>query len=221
MAAITPGSESIMGVSADDVLELYTGIKRELKRVTVEEFLRGTGIAVCASRWDDLRFPAQAINPAGAVEAPTVDQDQAKFPGTLLFAGNKDASIGGIAQMPHSWARGTSLRPHIHWSKPVGSANAVDWKFYYRICGWVGDVAGAWSSAVDGVLAAGDPTVADAHLLTSFGDIPMTDLKESAIVAWRLDRLGVTDADNGVARLYEFDIHFLASQLGTITEIPI
>jgi hypothetical protein len=76
--------------------------------------------------WDDLRFPAQAINPAGAAEAPTVDQDEAKFPGTLLFAGNKDASISGIAQCPHAWSRGTALRPHIHWSKPVGSASAVD-----------------------------------------------------------------------------------------------
>ena len=220
MAAITPGSESILGVGAEDVVELYTGIKQELKRVTVEEFLRGTGVAVCAPRWDDLRFPAQAINPAGAVEAPTVDQDQAQFPGTLLFAGNKDATIGGIAQMPHAWSRGTSIRPHIHWSKPVGSASAVSWKFYWRSCGWIGDVAGAWSSAVDGVLAAGDQTVTNNHLLTTFGEIPMTDLKESAIIAWRLDRLGVTDADNGVARLLEFDIHYLASQLGTITEIP-
>ena len=81
MAAITPGSESILGVGAEDVVELYTGIKQELKRVTVEEFLRGTGVAVCAPRWDDLRFPAQAINPAGAIEAPTVDSDNAAFPG--------------------------------------------------------------------------------------------------------------------------------------------
>lgn len=221
MAAIDPSAGEILGVAATDVVEVYRGNKAEMKRATVEEFIRGTGIAVCAPRWEDLRFPAQAINPAGAVEAPTVDQDQAKFPGTLLFAGNKDASIGGVAQMPHGWSRGTAIRPHIHWSKPVGSANAVDWKFYYRICGWVGDVAGAWSSAVDGVLAAGDPTVADAHLLTTFGEIAMTDLKESAIVAWRIDRLGVSDADTGIARLYEFDIHYLASQLGTITEIPI
>ena len=33
--------------------------------------------------WDDLRFPAQSINPAGTAGPPTVDDTT--YPGTLLF----------------------------------------------------------------------------------------------------------------------------------------
>lgn len=61
--------------------------------------------------WDDLRFPAQGINPAGAANAPTIDDVLTSFPGTLLFAGNAENVIVGIAQMPHAWAKGTSIRP--------------------------------------------------------------------------------------------------------------
>lgn len=42
------------------------------------------GTSVTFDVWDDLRFPAQGINPAGAADAPTVDT--ATRPGTLLFS---------------------------------------------------------------------------------------------------------------------------------------
>ena len=171
-------------------------------------------------RWDDLRFPAQGINPLGASAPPSIDVDTAKFPGTLLFAGNLDNEIAGIAQMPHSWFAGSAIKPHIHWSKPVGSANAVSWRFYYRIVGSVGDTSGAWSAAISGTLDAGVQTTADTHLFSSFGEIVMTGYKESSIVAWRVVRLGSSDADSGTARLFEFDIHYQATKLGTVTEIP-
>ena len=89
--------------------------------------------------WDDLRFPAQGINPAGAIDAPTVDTTLTAFPGTLLFAGNAENVIAGIAQMPHAWAKGTPIRPHIHWAKTTGSASAISWVFYYRHLGFAGD----------------------------------------------------------------------------------
>ncbi|MDS4020663.1 MAG: hypothetical protein RKR03_09195 [Candidatus Competibacter sp.] len=170
--------------------------------------------------WDDLRFPAQGINPAGAVDAPSVDTTLTDYPGTLLFAGNADNVIAGIAQMPHAWKAGSAVKPHIHWSKPVGSASAADWVLYYRILGSPGDAHGALVGPVAGTLVAGTATVANSMLLTSFGSIDLTGQKESTCLAWQIRRLGNTDADNGTARLFEFDIHYQCGKSGTVDEFP-
>lgn len=170
--------------------------------------------------WDDLRFPAQGINPAGAVDAPSVDTTLTSFPGTFLFSGSAENVIAGIAQMPHAWAKGTPIRPHIHWSKTTGSASAVSWVFYYRHLGFAGDTPSAWVGPIAGTLAVGNQTVTNNHCITTFGEIDMTGKQESACLAWQIRRLGNTDADNATARLYEFDIHFQSDKFGTVDEVP-
>ena len=72
--------------------------------------------------WDDLRFPAQGINPAGAIAPPDVSTDLAAFPGTLEFSGTALNIITGVFQMPHTWQEGTEIHPHIHWMKAVSGA---------------------------------------------------------------------------------------------------
>ena len=131
--------------------------------------------------WDDLRFPAQAINPVGALAPPAVDETETGFPGCFLFSGSADQMISGVAQMPHAWKRGSTIRPHIHWSKPTGSSAAVTWELLIRHVGNPGDVAGAWSSAYTGVLVAGDQTVSNNHLLSTFGNVDMSDFIESTV----------------------------------------
>ena len=170
--------------------------------------------------WDDLRFPAQAINPIGAVSDPAVTTSETTYPGTLEFSGSQDNMIAGVAQMPHSWAQETEIRPHIHWMKDSASANAVTWEFYYRIIGSAGSTPGAWVGPVSGTLAAGDHTVAGQPLVTSFGSVDMVGQIESAMVAWRVYRRGSSDAFSGIARLLEFDIHFQADKPGTHSYIP-
>ena len=170
--------------------------------------------------WGDLRFPVQGINPAGAASPPALDSTLTSFPGTLLFAGNAENVIAGIAQMPHAWAKGTTVKPHIHWSKPVGSASAVTWELYYRHLGFAGEAADAWVGPVAGTIVAGDQTVSDSHIISSFGDIDMTGKRESSCLCWQIRRQGGTDADNGTARLYEFDIHYQVDKFGTFSEIP-
>jgi len=221
MAAVTLAGGSILGVAADDVVDLEFGNNAAMKRVTVEEFLRGTGIAACVPVWDDLRFPAQSINPPGVLDGPTVDATETGFPGTLLFSGSADKIICGVAQMPHAWSRGTAIRPHIHWSKTTGSASAVTWELFIRILGFAGEAPGAWSSALPVTVTVGSPLVTDELLISGFGDVAMTAQRESTMFAWRLYRRGSTDADNADVRLYEFDIHYQIDKLGTIPEIPV
>jgi len=170
--------------------------------------------------WDDLRFPVQGINPAGAANAPAVDDTLTDYPGTLLFSGSQENVIAGIAQLPHAWKAGSAIKPHIHWSKPVGSASAVSWVLYYRLLGSPGDAHGALIGPLAGTLVAGDMTTADQMLLTRFDPIDLTGQKESTCLSWQIRRLGDTDADNGTARLFEFDLHYQSDKGGTVDEFP-
>jgi len=212
MTAITPGSEHLVGVQPDDILSLEKARGEPLKHVTVSELLE--------YGWEDLRFPAQGINPAGAADAPSVDNTLSGFPGTLLFAGNQENIIAGVAQMPHAWKAGSPVYPHIHWSKPVGSADAVHWEFYYRHLGFPNDVAADWVGPITGTVDAGDGTISNSHIITGFGAVSMTGRRESSMLCWQIRRQGATDAESGTARLLEFDIHYYSVKAGTVTPIP-
>lgn len=171
-----------------------------------------------AQRWEDLRFPAQAINPVGAVGDPDIITDPSDYFACLQFAGGQDNIIGGVVQMPHSWKSGSPIRPHIHWKKDTGSALAVSWQLYYRHAGGPGDAPGAWSAPIAGVIEAGSQLMANQHLISTFGDIDMTGKAESSILLWKVERLGATDADNATVTLLEFDIHYQVSKNGTRNE---
>ena len=75
------------------------------------------------SYWDDLRAPANAINPAGSPSAATVSTADA----SLQFAGNADNVVVVWFQLPHQWKEGSDLHPHIHWAKNTTDAGIVDW----------------------------------------------------------------------------------------------
>lgn len=212
MALVRLGAERIDGVQPNDTLDLESGTGAYVKRVAVSELLE--------YGWDDLRFPAQGINPTGAADAPTVDNVLTGFPGTLLFSGTLENVIAGVAQMPHAWKAGSAIQPHIHWSKPVGSVGAVEWELYYRHLGFPSDVAGDWVGPVAGAISVGDPSVSNSHVITGFGQIDMTGKRESSMLCWQIRRQGATDADAGTARLLEFDIHYYSVKAGTVTPIP-
>lgn len=170
--------------------------------------------------WDDMRFPMNAVNPVGVVGEATRIVDLSGYTGALSFAGNAENVCTGIGQMPHAWKRESAIRPHIHWTLPTGSANAVDWRLYIRVIGNPGDTAGAWSSALTPTATIGDQTVSDEHLLTYWDPIVMTGLIESAVIYWRLHRLGNTDANNDAAICHELDFHYQTDKAGTDSEIP-
>lgn len=170
--------------------------------------------------WEDLRFPVQGINPAGSAAPPTVDDTT--FPGTMLFSGSADNLIGGVAQLPHAWKRGTAVRPHIHWAKTTSASGVVVWQFRYSLAA-IGDVLSAYSDWATGVAAVSDANTANKHALTSFSEIAMPGVKESGIIVWELRRFASDSSDtyNGVnARLLEVDFHYEISKFGTPDELP-
>src|SRR5210317_2009075 len=90
--------------------------------------------------WDDLRFPAQGIDPVGSASPPDVSTDD----GSLLFANTTDEVITIIAQMPHAWHEATAIIPHVHWSKTTSAAGTVAWKCEYKRAN-PGDTFGAFT----------------------------------------------------------------------------
>lgn len=175
------------------------------------------------SYWDDLRFPAQGINPASAVDPPSVDNDDpasvaTAVPGTLLFAGNVDNMIAGVAQLPHTWREGTAIYPHIHWALTAGSAAAVTWELRIRLLGDLGAASGSWAIMTLDASKAVSSALANVHQITAWAPIDMAGKKVSTMVAWALYRRGSTDANNDLVRLYELDFHYQVNSMGSDLE---
>lgn len=182
-------------------------------------FIRPNDNSELVTAWDDLRFPAHGINPAGQTDAPAVDT--ATFPGTLLFSTSAVNLIAGVAQMPHDWARGSELRPHLHWAKSTSASGGVVWEWCYAIAD-IGGTFGAYSAWIPATAVVADGNTANKHALDSFPSLAMTGYKESTMIAWQIRRNTAATADNygAVARLFEFDFHYQVGKLGTATEIP-
>jgi hypothetical protein len=171
-------------------------------------------------RWDDLRFPATGFNPAGSTAPPTISTST----GLLGFSGVADNIIGGVAQMPHAWARGTEIHPHIHLRFPTSAVANTRWRLDYDVA----SVGGNFTHASGTYTALAAVTVANPqnvlkHVYAELGVIPMTGHTESAIVVWRLTRLAATDVlddDANACELHEFDIHYQSNKWGTPSELP-
>jgi hypothetical protein len=158
--------------------------------------------------WDDLRSPATAINPPGA----EADPDVSTTTGLLLF--DKDATeLCFIAiQMPHSWAEGSVIVPHVHWQKTTSAAGTVAWRLRYRYAN-VGEDMSAWSSPITvTVPAVSDADTAERHAISSVGELQFDRGKISMMWLFELARVGSGDTYAADAELLEFDVHYQVTQ---------
>lgn len=166
-------------------------------------------------KWDDLRFPAQAVNPPGAVSDPDVSAED----GCLLFDAGSVEVIFIAAQMPHGWISGTPMRPHVHWCKTTSAAGDVVWGMKYR---WAapGQTFTAWSSSYSlSTASIGDADTANHHALASF---PLLTLRgqSSTMILFEIARIADSEDDTYAAdaKLLEFDLHYQSGAAGTINE---
>jgi len=149
---------------------------------------------------------------AGSGNAPSRDPDL----GTLVFENDKTQVVGGLAQMPHSWAEGTVLRPHVHWVQS-GSGAAL-WQLEYRLMpAGGGAFPSTWTSVTSDTLAF-PYTSGDWVQITPLPEIDMTGFELSAMVLFRLTRRGTEDTLASDLHLLEFDIHYQSLTYGSINE---
>lgn len=173
---------------------------------------------VVNDHWDDLRFPASAVNPPGLVADPDFDAVN----GGWLFAAAGTEVLFLMAQLPHAWREGTTLRPHVHWQKTTSAAGDVYWRLEYK---WapraaVMDAAFTAMNATSPVSGTPDNDTANEHLITAFGDLAATGKAISDMLVMKLSRIGGDAADDygDDCRLLEFDIHYVISSPGSVQE---
>ncbi len=188
--------------------ELRTFLDDELSRIA-------DIVNVKDPQWDDLRFPAAAINPPGQASDPDFDTTN----GGWLFDKNSTELIFLMAQMPHAWRQGSDIRPHIHWQKTTSAAGDVYWQLDYKKApiGEVMDASFTTLSETSTVAGTPDNDTADEHLITSFADIAMPGGELSDMLVMKLSRIGGNGADTygADARLLEFDIHYEIDGFGS------
>jgi len=162
--------------------------------------------------WDDLRFPASGLNPPGPLNAPDTDADT----GLLIFSNNASDVIAGLAQMPHAWIEGSTIEPHVHWVQP--SAGDVVWQLEYRLMPAIGGAfPSEWVTVTSTNQRSTYPGSGDWVQITKFPSIDMTGFKISAMVLFKLTRLGgdVLDTVANDIKLLEFDIHYQVDAPGS------
>lgn len=165
--------------------------------------------------WEDLRFPATAINPPGQASDPDVEASS----GLLLFDAAATEVVFVAAQLSHSWAEGTAIVPHVHWQKTTSASGNVLWRLEYK---WapIGEVMDAAFTTVDASTPIGatpDTDTADYHMITSFGDVDVSGKNVSDMFIFKVSRVGGDAADTYAAdaRLLEIDIHYQKNSLGS------
>ena len=173
--------------------------------------------------WDDLRFPAQGINPPGAVSDPTISTTTAM----LSFSGSADNIIAGIAQMPHSWKPGSSIYPHVHLIYPTANPGKNSrWKFEYSRANNNDVFENAYGSYTTlATITVPSSTSTDYTWLDpdGFGELTMSGYRESCMIMWRITRLASSDAaddDTNAIVLAEFDFHYQIEKAGTRSRTP-
>lgn len=178
----------------------------------------GFNTGIKARQWDDLRFPASAVNPPGQVSDPDFDTTN----GGWLFAAGGTEVLFLMAQLPHAWAEGTDLKPHVHWQKTTSAGGDVVWRFSYKWAkkGAVMDASFTDVDVTSVVSGTPDNDTANEHLITSFGALVATDVEVSDMLVIKLARIGGDGADTygADARLLEFDIHHQIDSFGSNLE---
>lgn len=171
-----------------------------------------------ANNWDDHRFPASSVRLGGA--APATHQAY-KDGAVLAFASNTDQYIYIVSQMPHTWAEGTDIQVHLHWTIPVagsgGGAENVKWDLTHS---WANREAVFPNSSSKTVTVDVQNDIIDENFFTSLGTITGTGKTYSSILIISLKRdTAVANDYAQPAYLIEFDIHYKKNRFGTI-DIP-
>ena len=164
-------------------------------------------------RWEDLRFPATAVNPPGLGSDPTLDTST----GTYLFGAAATDLLYFVGQMPHAWKEGSTIHPHIHWCPTSTDTGDVLWRFSYDWANIGGTFAGSYTD-LDITQAGGGTDWG--HQLIEWASIAGTGKTISSMLMMKVSRIGGDELDTytGDARFLEFDIHYEVDSSGSRQE---
>jgi hypothetical protein len=182
--------------------------------------------------WNDM---IGSVQEGGGVSALTTEALLSGSPFlATFFRHDQNDALSFAMQLPHAWAPGTDVRPHLH-VLPCAAPGAPQVARFQITYAWsrVGEVmpaAGAWTTrTADLVVGTGDlhkQRIVDFGLVT-----PPADAHESAVFLWHVQRLGTDPGDTyttgkgyGIAAanvaVLSVDVHYQIEKAGTATEFP-
>lgn len=176
--------------------------------------------------WDDIRIIPSAFDFAGNADPTNVAVSIGNMTFRLYEFATSDEAYCTV-QMPHGYKRGSTLRPHVHWTPGTRgneeAGKSVAWKAQIS-CAQYGEV---FSDAVtvDLTSTLGESAVDGEHVIGPSADyeVPAT-FGESGMLLIRLYRdfgdswVGTSSGSRPL--LLEFDIHYQMDKLGSDDEIP-
>lgn len=170
----------------------------------------------------EISFPAQAINPPGAVSDADVDTDN----GTFLFDAATDETIVITVRVPTNFQdNGSFINPHIHWAKTTSAAGDVVWAVEYKV--YKRNAVGSLSwIAHDSNNTVGSGTTdtneAEKSLVTVFDSFDTTGAgvapDDYYLVRIYRDADNAADTYGADARLLSFDFFYDVEDIGD--EVP-
>lgn len=135
--------------------------------------------------------------------------------GVFMYYFNKDIvqELFFTAQLPHSWAEGTDIEPHVHYVRSVKDTGTVVWGLEYT---WenMNDIFGKTTTiyTYDPV-----PSIAGKQIYQSFGLIDGSGKKVSSMLVCRIfrDALNPKDTYAHEVGLLEIDFHIKNNSIGS------
>ncbi len=172
-------------------------------------------VASATNLWEDLQFPAQALNPAGSAGSAVLSTTwgpSANMP-SILFAKDVTQCVFVNAQLPHSYVPDTSIHPHLHVSPRTTTAGNVVFVMRYTWAN-LGQFFAA-ETVVTNVMTitSGDQWKHRLFNLGTNGIAPSATMGgASSVLSLRLERQGGNPLDtyNGDIDVLGFDIHYRA-----------
>jgi len=169
--------------------------------------------------WEDLRVPLDKAKAQGS-NIPDFIQFKSTGGSTGVFAyafdKNTEQELHFTIQLPHSYAQGTDLVPHVHWSPPGALLGNVIWGLEYTISNINGDFG---DTTIVYCTGSTDGT-AYKHFLTNFDKIADPGITISSMIVCRIFRAAGETADtlDSDAFALEFDVHYQMNSLGSQAE---
>jgi hypothetical protein len=97
------------------------------------------GIIVSPTDYDDWRWGGTGVNPPGAPAAANLTEVQADE--WLYVFTNNSVMAFPDQQLPHDYAEGTDLVPHIHWCPTTSATYTGTWTLL--VTSWLGVATGS------------------------------------------------------------------------------
>jgi len=168
--------------------------------------------------WDDLRLSSSAISLTGA-NTPTPTAFKGGYVLAFSTSPPNEAVYFNI-QLPHEYAEGTDINPHLHWVIPTagagGGAENIKWTFTYS---WANKQVAFPTESSSSVTIDVQNTPANTHFYTDVGWMKGNGRLISSMAICSLTR-DVSVANDYTHDIYllEFDFHYQKDKLGTMFE---